>query len=388
MKARQVAILASVLALALCATVHANGKFYYSAPIPSEVPFQRALIIAEEGQETLLLQSTYQVPADSPFDPASQIGWVVPVPAVPELASMDAYEADGLFRTLARRTVAVKSDYWSAVLGLAFMLFLIYACYRENKVVPPARQSRNCACLTLILLIVGPFTLLSVPGMHGCSAPSAGVDVVSEKTVGAYNVKVIDAEESTPLLEWLRENDFEFGEEDEGVFRAYIDRGWCFVVARVAMAHGGSGTGEPVDDPVDTADTAPEEPEPVVGVEGLVAPLLLRFETDELVYPMALTSLAGSKTMVRIYTLTDHRVTGGPRLKAKAAWPIDHDYLNRYPITTLDPPDFFPEPDPKGEVRKRFLCRFEGELTSAQMQSDLYFERAPDDEPFRITIRR
>jgi hypothetical protein len=222
----------------------------------------------------------------------------------------------------------------------------------------------------------------------------SGVDVVREDNVGVYNVKVIDAEEPGPMIDWLRENDFAFRDEDKGVFEDYIDRGWCFVVARVAMSHGGSGFEEPGVDPVQNAatpaNTAWEEVSPdVVDYQGLAAPLILRFPTDDLVYPMALTSLAGSNTTVHLYTLTDHRVTCGPRLEQIAAWPVNRARLMRegLPLHTLDPPHFFSAAGAQKQG-DQFLCRFEGILTPVEMQSDLYFEQAETDETFRKVVKR
>ena len=39
---------------------YGDGKFYYVEKIPVDVPYQRALLIFEDGKETLILQSKYK----------------------------------------------------------------------------------------------------------------------------------------------------------------------------------------------------------------------------------------------------------------------------------------------------------------------------------------
>jgi hypothetical protein len=91
--------LALLALLAGSMPVLADGKFYWAEPVPPEVPYQRALLLLDGEQETLILQSKYRVASSAAAD---SFGWVVPLPPLPELASMDADAAQRLFFYLAR----------------------------------------------------------------------------------------------------------------------------------------------------------------------------------------------------------------------------------------------------------------------------------------------
>ena len=79
---------------------YGDGKFYVEK-VPVGVPYQRAILMFEDGKETLLLQSQYKtVKAED----ADSIAWVVPVPSVPELATIDADEATFRFYMLGLRS--------------------------------------------------------------------------------------------------------------------------------------------------------------------------------------------------------------------------------------------------------------------------------------------
>jgi hypothetical protein len=71
----------------------ADGKLYSMDRVPPGIPFQRALILFHDGNETMLVQSRF-LDAGVSTNPA--YGWVVPSPAVPELASMSSDECEDL----------------------------------------------------------------------------------------------------------------------------------------------------------------------------------------------------------------------------------------------------------------------------------------------------
>ncbi|MGD8597197.1 MAG: hypothetical protein PVJ26_09240, partial [Anaerolineae bacterium] len=87
--------------LATGVPVWADGGFYWHEEVPPHIPYQRAILWYDGQQETLLLQSKYDSANAATPD---SLGWVVPVPSVPELASLDPDLAESLFRDLDQKT--------------------------------------------------------------------------------------------------------------------------------------------------------------------------------------------------------------------------------------------------------------------------------------------
>jgi len=348
----------------------ADGVFYWREEVPPGIPYQRALLLFDGNRETLIIQSKYELP-----DPkASDIfGWVVPVPAVPELASMGARKAFGLFDDLGRHsspdTTSISGAFFvTVVLTAAFgapavlLLCALASCVQRLGFI--RRREGRILFYTLFFVTVVGWICLAIPNFLG-AGESSGVDVILAQEVGIYDVRVVKSDRADDLIQWLNENQFHFSDSDRKVFDDYLQRGWCFVVAKINPRKAG------------------EDPSQVES-EGLVAPLIMRFPTKYPIYPLALTSTAGQDTQVLLYVAANGKMKTDGRLKLRYAGPIVmrplHEIEPWHELEHgIDPGGFFSMAD----LNLTFLCRFKSTLTSDQMKTDLILEKAPDDRPYR-----
>ena len=353
-----------ILIVVAAQSAKADGKFYWQEEVPSGIPYQRAFLVFHDGTETLAVQSKYD---RRPSADVNSIGWVVPVPSVPDVASMDPKAASFFFRSPARWTSA---RYWKvstfvlwpslvAFLGglLLMVVSILQVSFRWYRSLDAGRWS-NRLFMGICVAVIG-FAVATV------AAPTLGVrrdvEVVKDEEVGIYDVKVIKGGDVEPVIAWLTENGLRFGDSDRKVFADYVGKGWCFVVARVgAQADPGA-----------------------IQAEGMAAPLVLTFRTDEPIYPMALTGTGGTNTEVLLYTLSAEKV-------ACDGWlPLRHAIRLR--AADLSNPSLIAS---SGKARRLFdglpdtgmtLCKFKGILTPVQMKEDLVFEPTSDNTPYRET---
>ena len=365
------AITITLFLLAMAVQALADGKMFWKEEIPPTIPYQRALILFRDGRETLVLQSKYEIPRT----PAKvSLGWVVPVPAVPEVASMPAGSAQSMFWELSMRSRPRVTSLFDMIayvlffglLGLSLMTLLLGLLSYVFPFPPWFLRNRDrlirfpfYSLLTLILM--SPIAFISARAWKG---GDYGVDVIAEHRVGIYDVKVVKATDTGELIAWLQAHEFKFGDEDKSGFESYVSKGWCFVVANIRP-------------------TA-EQTEREIVAEGLVAPLILRFPVKAPIYPVALTATGHHDTEILIYLVCETKMACDNRLKLRFAGERDS---TRSLIWLLDtePAEFF-SPEGPEELFAPYLCKFRDTLTSAQMTQDITFSPASDNEPYQEHI--
>lgn len=123
----------------------------------------------------------------------------------------------------------------------------------------------------------------------GCAgaAPSdqGGVDVIEEQVVGPYATAILSATDATALADWLNANGYVFPEGGEEIVSEYIEKEWYFVATKINAVEEGTGD---------------------VLAEGAIEPIVLSFASDEIVYPLRITSLSATSPEVLLYVLADH----------------------------------------------------------------------------------
>ena len=339
---------------------YGDGKFFGLEKVPVGVPYQRAILLYKGGKETLILQSKYKTAADSD---GNSIGWIVPVPTVPELASMDASGARMLFflQNLRSQPTVIPVVPLAIYLGIVVLIGLLTAkvlnWFSAKLIKAGAKPLIVSGFRIAIGLIVG-FILIVGILMPSLGKRRGEVDVLKAETVGIYDVKVIRGDDAGAVTHWLRGNGFGFGETDTKVFDQYVNKGWCFVAAKVNRK----------------ADIKSSE----AMSEGLAAPLILSFDTKEAVYPMRLTGTAGTKTEILLYVLAEHKMDCGDKLKLAFAGEASISFDNRNSFG-VEPNGFFE----KAKSEKWYLSKFKGTLKPEQMTDDIVFTQAKDNKPYR-----
>jgi hypothetical protein len=333
-----------ILTLILCGTVCGDGKFYFSEKVPVGIPYQRALIMLEKNKETLLVQSQYQVISSD----TNTIGWVVPVPNVPELGTMNADRANIFFLLFNQRSQPNH-------IGLRYILLLvaiIVALYFIWSKIMGGNWVQISIAVLLSLCVLWFFLMPSLG-----KAKISDVDIIKSQIVGIYDVKVIKSDNAESIIQWLKENNYNFDPNDLMVFEDYVKKGWCFVAAKVNQPE-------------------TQKSREVIN-QGLASPLILRFDANEPVYPMALTAVSGKDTEVLLYVVAPHKMDCGQKLKTVFFGEV------RSPLNILEnmvePNDFFNGID----YYKCNLTKFRGRLTSQQMKDDIIFKPADNNEPYR-----
>jgi len=339
-------------------TAWADGKMYIREEVSTEIPYQRAAIIFANGQQTLILQSQYHIPDSTQSE---SLGWIVPLPAPPEIASMDANISDQTFLwlDLQSRPKVIRTTNWLLILSVSLILLLTLAAglwfgFKSKQkwwiALPLYISLTSIALLSL-------FVILFV-GARAWKKGADGVEIIKSQTAGIHQVNVIRADNLKPLLDWFDQNNFHYNQSDKTTLQSYIDRGWCFVTSKVEAS-------------LNKSDSSAIH-------NHLLAPLILRFPTTNPVYPTALTATGGKDTEILIYLLSDTQF--------KTDQPIELRFhgSDSYRIIYLPEPIEFIDNE---IMYYKYLSKYKSTMTPAQMETDIEF--IPGKlQPYRETIKK
>lgn len=194
---RQAVVWAAVLLSA--ATALADGGYFELVEFVGTAwsVDQRAVIVYEEGAETLLLQTRYE------GDPGD-FAWVIPTPGLvsrAEVAEGDETVFDVLENLTAPR--AYVEDHGGGCWG--------YGCASE--------------------------------GGAGDGGTYNAVNVWDQFSVGGYDVSVLSAEDSAELATWLADNGYKVPASAGETIAHYTDKDWYFVAVKVHQAQQSGGIG-------------------------------------------------------------------------------------------------------------------------------------------------
>ncbi|MFZ3492693.1 DUF2330 domain-containing protein [Streptomyces sp. 5.8] len=121
----------------------------------------------------------------------------------------------------------------------------------------------------------------------GAPPPGSGdprVGVIGRERLGDFDVARLTATDPGALGDWLEDNGFVLPDRLSAELKPYVDQRWEYVAVRLAPR------------------------EPGTTLRGTLDPLLIRFESDRLVYPMRLSRLASTAQSLGLYVLAEHRM--------------------------------------------------------------------------------
>lgn len=108
------------------------------------------------------------------------------------------------------------------------------------------------------------------------NAKEASVTILETKKIDYYDIAVLESNNKDALYTWLNDNGYQFPKEGKYVADEYIQKGWTFTAVKI--------NNERLSDSVEAQLAS-----------GHATPLKLSFKTDQIVYPMKISSVNGMK---------------------------------------------------------------------------------------------
>jgi hypothetical protein len=223
-------------------------KFVWDKHRDINEPTQKAIIAYDAGHEDIILQVKYGGPVE-------EFGWLIPVPNVPTVSegSMECF-------------------------------------YELSKYTQNNFERRFTAAK------------MSLSNSRGQSIePKPPVKVIETKTVGAYQVAVLSAQDAGALENWLTANHFFIPPDTRGMIDSYVKQGWYFVAARINLSKA-AGFALIAGPPKAQASAEASLEEKMSS--GELRPLHLAFASGKCIFPLKISSVNGKPSEVQVYVLS------------------------------------------------------------------------------------
>ncbi|OGD65881.1 hypothetical protein A3F08_00120 [Candidatus Berkelbacteria bacterium RIFCSPHIGHO2_12_FULL_36_9] len=117
-----------------------------------------------------------------------------------------------------------------------------------------------------------PIPMVAEEPIYKALDAGSAVNVLEEKQVGLFEVKVLSATDASALFNWLKENDFTYPESKKYILDDYIQNKWFFTTAKISA--------EVLTEDVETKSRL-----------GKLTPLKLVFQSKNIVYPLKISAV-------------------------------------------------------------------------------------------------
>lgn len=235
-----------------------------------DIVAQDAVLSWKDGVETLVISSALD-------SEAQKLGWIIPVPAVPNTIEKTT---PGALKTLdfciqPRITHDLSEEVRTTLLAF-FVCNLLLATWVFKR-----KRFADLVLLIFLLFLLSGL-LLSAGGVGSeAAAKTSAVQVEKTATVGSYTISILRPSRPDGLDGWLAGNGFGPLPKAAGpIIADYISKGWVF--AAIKLTRGESGSNAP-------------------------HPIKLTFAAKEPVFPMKLTAIAGGKPEFELFVIANDR---------------------------------------------------------------------------------
>jgi HEAT repeat protein len=246
--------------------------FKWNKDVDIKEPTQKAIICFDSGREDLLLQVKYEGPLE-------EFGWLIPTPSRPKVEQ-----------------------------GKMEPFYELSQLTQRHFGAPGAGG------------IKGGVATLSAAGGE------KRVKVLEIKTVGAYEVAILSAEDSDSLERWLKAHDYSFLEGKSKLVDEYTSRGWYFVAAKIELNRGLGFKSVLATRPSDTKSAAKARARIQSKLSsGELHPLLISFDTPKAVFPLKISAVSGKASEVSLYIMAKEPLLNS-FIFEKSAKELDQQY--------------------------------------------------------------